>query len=188
VLKHGFKTPKYPEHSYRAFESFIDFEIRFMTDTGCTGCNWLELSPNKYSLRDDLEKSSTVQLEVDVHWNEFTSHPPDGDWQKIAPMRILSFDIECAGRKGIFPTPEVDPVIQIAIMVKEQGGSEPFIKTIFCLNTCSTIVDSDVFSFRNETDLLQIHNDEGRFLSWRGGFCSSIGIRIRKGSYNCRET
>ncbi len=34
--------------------------------------------------------------------------------------RILSFDIECAGRKGIFPEPEKDPVIQIANMVIRQ--------------------------------------------------------------------
>jgi len=35
-------------------------------------------------------------------------------------FRILSFDIECAGRKGIFPEPEKDPVIQIANMVIKQ--------------------------------------------------------------------
>ena len=44
-----------------------------------------------------------------------------GEWQKIAPFRILSFDIECAGRKGIFPEPEHDPVIQIANVVTVQG-------------------------------------------------------------------
>ena len=31
----------------------------------------------------------------------------------MAPFRILSFDIECAGRKGHFPEPEHDPVIQV---------------------------------------------------------------------------
>jgi DNA polymerase delta subunit 1 len=46
-----------------------------------------------------------------------------GEWQKIAPFRILSFDIECAGRKGIFPEPEMDPVIQIANVVTVQGQS-----------------------------------------------------------------
>jgi DNA polymerase elongation subunit (family B) len=40
---------------------------------------------------------------------------------QVAPLRILSFDIECAGRKGIFPEPEKDPVIQIANMVREQN-------------------------------------------------------------------
>ncbi len=60
------------------------------------------------------------QLEVDVSWEDFVSHPPEGDWADVAPFRILSFDIECAGRKGIFPEPEKDPVIQIANMVIRQ--------------------------------------------------------------------
>lgn len=39
----------------------------------------------------------------------------------MAPLRILSFDIECAGRKGVFPEADQDPVIQIASVVKIQG-------------------------------------------------------------------
>ena len=54
-------------------------------------------------------------------WDRFISHTPEGQWQKIAPLRILSFDIECAGRKGIFPEAQIDPVIQIASMVTRQG-------------------------------------------------------------------
>lgn len=45
-----------------------------------------------------------------------------GEWLKNAPLRVLSFDIECAGRKGVFPEAEVDPVIQIANMVVRQGN------------------------------------------------------------------
>lgn len=56
-----------------------------------------------------------------ARWNKFISHAPDGQWSKTAPLRILSFDIECAGRKGIFPEAQVDPVIQIANMVTRQG-------------------------------------------------------------------
>lgn len=54
-------------------------------------------------------------------YDKFISHQPDGEWSKMAPLRILSFDIECAGRKGIFPEPDKDPVIQIASVVKVQG-------------------------------------------------------------------
>lgn len=54
-------------------------------------------------------------------WDKFISHPPEGEWSKVAPLRILSFDIECAGRKGIFPEANQDPVIQIANMVTRQG-------------------------------------------------------------------
>jgi DNA polymerase delta subunit 1 len=54
-------------------------------------------------------------------YDGFISHAPEDAWSKIAPLRILSFDIECAGRKGIFPEANVDPVIQIANMVTRQG-------------------------------------------------------------------
>lgn len=33
-------------------------------------------------------------------------------------FRTLSLDIECMGRRGVFPDATMDPVIQIANMVK----------------------------------------------------------------------
>lgn len=44
---------------------------------------------------------SLCQYEVDIGWTDFISHPAEGEWQRIAPLRVLSFDIECAGRKGM---------------------------------------------------------------------------------------
>ena len=46
------------------------------------------------------------------------SHVPEGEFSKMAPFRILSFDIECAGRKGHFPEPNHDPVIQVILMLE----------------------------------------------------------------------
>ena len=79
-----------------------------------------------------------------------------GEWDKIAPLRILSFDIECAGRKGVFPEAEKDPVIQIANMVIRQGEKDPFIRNVFTLNTCATIVGCQIISFDKEKDMLQV--------------------------------
>jgi DNA polymerase delta subunit 1 len=104
------------------------------------------------------------------------SHAPEGEWSKIAPLRILSFDIECAGRKGIFPEAQIDPVIQIANMVTRQGQcllfltllqslkwclgeTQPFIRNVFTLNTCSHIVGSHVLPFDDESKLLQTWRD-----------------------------
>jgi DNA polymerase delta subunit 1 len=84
--------------------------------------NWLEIPAGKYSLRSDTQKISNCQIEFDCSAPNLLSHEPEGEWSKIAPLRILSFDIECAGRKGIFPDPEIDPVIQIASMVTRQGA------------------------------------------------------------------
>lgn len=48
-----------------------------------------------------VHQVSLCQYEVDIGWTDFISHPAEGDWQRIAPLRVLSFDIECAGRKGL---------------------------------------------------------------------------------------
>ncbi|VDP06970.1 unnamed protein product, partial [Soboliphyme baturini] len=95
-----------------------------------------------------------VLLKVDVEYSDMIIHEPEGAWSSIAPFRILSFDIECAGRQGIFPEPEHDSVIQIANMVSIQGAKEPFIRNIFTLDTCAPIVGSQVISCSKERDLL----------------------------------
>ncbi|KZS94329.1 hypothetical protein SISNIDRAFT_453212 [Sistotremastrum niveocremeum HHB9708] len=141
------------------FESNIGYTLRFMIDTKVVGMNWIEIPAGNYRLRDKGSKLSHCQIEVDVKWNEFISHPPEGEWSKIAPLRILSFDIECAGRKGIFPEAQVDPVIQIANMVTRQGESKPFIRNVFTLNTCSHIVGSQVIEFDSELKLLESWRD-----------------------------
>lgn len=139
------------------FESNIDFDIRFMVDTSVVGCSWIELPQSKWSLRSNNSQrrcESRCQIEVDVAWNAFIAHQPEGEWAKVAPFRILSFDIECAGRKGIFPEPNCDPVIQIASMVIRQGETEPYLRNVFTLNTCASIVGSQVLSFQSESEML----------------------------------
>lgn len=137
----------------RSYESNIDFDIRFMVDTGVVGCSWIELPAGAYRLRSRLAMpavESRCQIEVDVAFDKFIAHEPEGEWAKVAPFRILSFDIECAGRKGIFPEANHDPVIQIANMVIRQGDSEPFIRNVFTLDTCAPIVGSQVISNKTE--------------------------------------
>lgn len=73
-----------------------------MVSTKVVGCNWIEIPAGKYKLlsKDSRAPTSRCQIELDVAYTDFISHEPEGEWSKIAPMRILSFDIECAGRKG----------------------------------------------------------------------------------------
>ncbi|KAG1741100.1 DNA polymerase family B-domain-containing protein [Suillus lakei] len=141
------------------FESNIVYTLRFMIDTKVVGMNWIEIPAGQYKLVSEKDKKSTCQIELKVRWDAFISHPPEENWQKFAPLRILSFDIECAGRKGIFPEAQVDPVIQIANMVTRQGETKPFIRNIFTLNTCSHIVGSQVMSFDDEAEMLQAWRD-----------------------------
>lgn len=86
--------------------------------------------------------------------NDVVSHAPDGEWSALAPMRILSFDIECAGRKGVFPEASQDPVIQVATIVTIQGEKQPRIRAVFTLRSCAPIVGAEVYAFDSEQDML----------------------------------
>ena len=92
-----------------------------MADMNIVGCNWIEIPAETYQIRPILDCISRCQLEIDVNFKSIISHPAEGQFIGIAPLRILSFDIECAGRRGIFPEPNHDPVIQIANMVIRNG-------------------------------------------------------------------
>lgn len=72
-------------------------------DKEMAGASWVEIPKSTFAIRRNSEKDSRCQIEVDVFFNYMKSHPCEGEWNKVAPLRILSFDIECAGRKGHFP-------------------------------------------------------------------------------------
>lgn len=76
----------------RCFESNIDFDIRFMVETKVVGCSWVELRPGDWRLRERGKKpepESRCQLEVDIAYDKFIAHEPEGEWAKVAPLRIL---------------------------------------------------------------------------------------------------
>jgi DNA polymerase delta subunit 1 len=75
--------------------------------------------------------SLLLQLEVDVTYDEVIPRKSEGEWNKIAPLRVLSVDIECQGRKGHFPEADKDPVIQIANVLSVYGqGKTPIVQVI----------------------------------------------------------
>ncbi|KAF5917171.1 hypothetical protein HPG69_014104 [Diceros bicornis minor] len=156
LLEQGIRVAGLGTPSFAPYEANVDFEIRFMVDRDIVGCNWLELPAEKYILRPKGKATTLCQLEADVLWSDVVSHPPEGQWQRIAPLRVLSFDIECAGRKGIFPEPERDPVIQICSLGLRWGEPEPFLRLALTLRPCAPILGAKVQSYEREEELLQV--------------------------------
>lgn len=130
----------------------INYLLRLMIDCKITGMSWITLPKTKYKLVPN--KISTCQIECSIDYRDLISHPSEGEWLKMAPLRILSFDIECAGRKGIFPEAKHDPVIQIANVVQRSGETKPFIRNVFTVKSCSPIIGSQIFSYEKEEDML----------------------------------
>ncbi|KAK5034457.1 DNA-directed DNA polymerase delta [Exophiala sideris] len=137
----------------------IQYVLRFMIDTGVAGMSWVEVPPQKYHVMPQHDRQSNCQIEAYCHYRDLVAHGQDGEWAKMAPLRILSFDIECAGRKGIFPEANQDPVIQIANVVTKYGESKPFIRNVFVLDTCSLIVNTQIYEHDSESKMLMAWRD-----------------------------
>jgi len=137
------------------YETNVPFPLRYMIDQKLVGGGWVEIAARNYSIRAPSDCQTTCQLEIDVNYR----HLNPEELMKIAPIRILSFDIECYNpeEKG-FPTAEKCPVIQVAFVLKVQGEKEER-NAIFVLGSCSTISDCNVYTFDDEaTMLMQIRN------------------------------
>ena len=155
ILGRGLTFGPHPSVRMDVYETDLSYLLRFMVDVDVRGGGWVELPAGTYTVRQGSVGESHLQVEVDLtDASQLVAHAPDGEWLKMAPMRVLSFDIECAGRKGVFPTPDMDCVIQIANVVKVPGSDEVVCRNVFALNTCSPIADSDVYSFDTEQELL----------------------------------
>ena len=160
IFERGVRLPGISgERVLTTYESTVLFVMRFMVDMNISGANWLEAPPGSYSRRTGSKKVSNCQIEIDIKYNRLISHESVGEYAKIAPFRILSVDIECAGRKGHFPEAESDPVIQIASHITVHGESEPRLKNVMTLKGCSAISGAEVISFDRETDLLMAWRD-----------------------------
>lgn len=159
VLEDGLEVPGFGRlHGVLTFESNVPFVLRFMIDKDITGAGWLECPKGTYRVRGEREKESHCQIEADIVYESLEGHRPEGQWSKLAPLRILSTDIECQGRKGHFPEAEKDPVIQIANCLTVQGEREPIVQNVLTLRGCLPIVGAQVLTHEKEEDLL---------LSWR---------------------
>lgn len=102
-------------------EEGINYVARFMCSTNVVGFGWVDVT--NYSL--NMSRPSTCPWDIVVSVANLQAFTPDDDkerYGRLAPLRILDFDIECLANKG-FPTPENDAVIMIAAQVTEAGTS-----------------------------------------------------------------
>lgn len=112
------------DRKIQTFEANVPFELRYMVDTHLSGCQWLKLPAGTYAQVTDPknakivcgDQSSNAQYHLFMfHGHDHTSIVPLDvkDYGDLAPMRVLSFDIE-AKRKGAgFVDASVDPVVCI---------------------------------------------------------------------------
>jgi DNA polymerase elongation subunit (family B) len=115
----GFDRRDSPE-SRRCYLTDFPYELLSQCKLHIEMSKWVEVKADDFFLTP-----ASSRVTVDPTY-EFTILDPESvraanpDLNTSLPtqMRIMSFDIECAGRPRIFPQPEHDPVIQIGYIVR----------------------------------------------------------------------
>jgi len=135
---------KFPElQGARMYESNMDPVLRFMHCSGITSTGWVDPG----ICEPDLESTCDVNLWA-PDWHYIKPIARDD----LAPLRIMSFDIECYSSTGGFPDPKnpKDVVFQIAMTTKEFGKKGYLDKKCLCLKETE-----DYEWFATEKELLQ---------------------------------
>ena len=107
------------------YESNIDPVLRFMHCSGISSTGWIR--PEVYE--PDVGSSCDLNYWV-PNWQNVTPVARDD----LAPLRIMSFDIECYSSTGAFPDPRNpnDVIFQIGMTTKAFGSDEFLDRTCLC--------------------------------------------------------
>lgn len=132
------------EHDHwRVYEANIDPVLRFMHVSGCTSTGWIEVEHDA----EDLDTRCNLNIATD----KFVPLPTRDE---VAPLKIMSFDIECYSSTGAFPNPANlnDVVFQIGMTTQAFGTDQALERKCLCLKQTD---GADCESFATERELLE---------------------------------
>ena len=135
---------------WKIYEANLDPVLRFMHVSGCTSTGWVQVS----DFVDDPDTRCDLNLRGTLS--------PVKDKDSIAPLKVMSFDIECYSSTGAFPNPKIpgDCVFQIGMTTRNFGeGDESMTRRCLCLKQTD---GPDCESFETERELLEAF---GRYLA-----------------------
>ena len=108
ILKRYFLEPAQVALGLKSYESNIDPFLRFIHQRNIRPCGWVRLPAGRYKHLDCDEESGDAitrcGYNLTVDYNDVYSI----DINKIAPLLIASFDIECSSSHGDFPVAKKD--------------------------------------------------------------------------------
>jgi len=137
------------------YESNINQFLRFFHQKDINLCKWINITKSNMRLIDDQnEQFSKCKYEYEVDFN----HINPIDINKIGPMKVLSYDIECTSCDGSFPqySRKSDEIIQIGTTIEVYGkGPSADINFIVSLKNCQEIENCEVINCKDEKELIE---------------------------------
>ena len=142
------------EGTWEVYESDILFRNRFLIDSNLGGMVWVSaegkpVDPTRYFRTGSAGSSRCENFACDsaVLASEFKRV----ESLTIAPLKYLSFDIECLPLDGGMPSPDVSPIIMISFSFEPEYKGH---KTLVLAAKLAEGMDGDVELCKNETEML----------------------------------
>lgn len=142
------------EGKWEVYESDILFRNRFLIDSGLGGMFWVSaegkpVDPTRYFRAGSANSSRCENFARDSA--VLVSKLKRVESLTIAPLKYLSFDIECLPLDGGMPSPDVSPILMIAFSFEPEYKGQ---KTLILVAKLAEDMDGDVECCKNETEML----------------------------------
>ena len=113
-LKYYFKSLE--KSDFKMYETNIDPFLKYIHTQNIRPCDWVRIEKGEYEMGDDI---SRCDYNIETEYKNIMPIQVN----KIAPLLITSFDIECSSSHGDFPVPKKNysKVAQDLAMVAKQG-------------------------------------------------------------------
>lgn len=142
------------EGIWEVYESDILFRNRFLIDKGLGGMVWVSaegkpVDPTRYFRTGPPGNSRCENFACDASF--LTSEFTRVENLSIAPLKYLSFDIECLPLDGGMPSPDVSPIVIMSFCFEPEYRGY---KTLVLVAKHVEGMDGDVICCKNETEML----------------------------------
>lgn len=137
--------------TYQRYESNIEPHIRFMHINNLSSCGWVYIEKSKLK---EINEYSYCDLTYSVFWKDIK--PAEND-NRMAPFKIMGYDIECVSCDENFPqaTRITDKIIQIGITMYRYGSMNCYDQHILTLKKCAKIKNANVECYKTEKGLIK---------------------------------
>lgn len=138
------------EEQFSIYESRIEPHIRLIHINDLTSCGWMYF---KKSQATEIPEYSRCDYSYEIDWKYL--HPTYND-DRMAPMKIMGYDIECISCDEQFPQSDrlSDAIIQIGMTMYRYGSMQCYEEHIVVLKVCDPIEGATVKCYDTEEELI----------------------------------
>lgn len=136
---------------YQRYESNIEPHIRFMHINNLSSCGWVTIDKTKLYHASEYSNCDHSYIV------KYSDIKPAGNDDRMAPFKIMAYDIECISCDHNFPQSEreSDQIIQIGMTMYRYGSMNCYEQHLLTLKQSITIKGANVECYRTEKGLLR---------------------------------